>query len=265
MKTKLSQNFLVNRIIAEKIVEAVEPQTGDKIIEIGPGKGALTDLLIEKPIDIIALEKDFGIVENLKKVYKNRKNIKVVNRDALIFNSVDLAKFSKFDYKLVSNLPYAVTSPIINKYYVTGEIEKPKMAILMVQKEVAERLASKAGEKNRGILSVFLQYYYKIEILFEVTKENFQPVPQVDSAVIKLNKIKITVPLEIGMMHLIKAGFSQKRRKLINSLSPILNLNKTDLSDIMEKSQIKEGCRAEDLTVLDWQNLYTNFKDKFIH
>ncbi|KKP88958.1 MAG: Ribosomal RNA small subunit methyltransferase A [Berkelbacteria bacterium GW2011_GWA2_35_9] len=261
MKTKLSQNFLTNQIIAQQIVEAIESQTGDKIIEIGPGRGALTDLLIEKPIDILALEKDFGIAEKLKKVYKNRKNIKVVNRDALEFNSTDLARFTKNDYKLISNLPYAVTSPIINKYFVTGEIEKPTMAVLMVQKEVAERLASKAGEKNRGILSVFLQYYYAIEILFEVSKENFQPIPQVDSAVIKLSKKNNITPLEVGMMRLIKAGFSQKRRKLINSLFPILNFDKTDLFDIMEKSQIKEGYRAEDLTVLDWQNLYTILKN----
>ena len=263
MKYKLSQNFLKNTGIANQIVEAIDLKKGDKVIEIGPGRGALTDILVQKPIEILSLEKDFVIAENLKKKYKNQKNIKVVNRDALVFNSFDLERFSKSDYKLISNLPYAVTSPIINKYFVSGEIGKPFQAVLMVQKEVAERLSSKPGEKNRGILSVLLQYHYKIDYLFEVSKENFAPIPKVDSAVIKLSKIANQPILEMGQIRLIKAGFSQKRRKLINSLSPLLSLNKTDLSVIIKKSNIEEGSRAEDLSVLDWQKLYLALKNNF--
>lgn len=265
MKYKLSQNFLINTEISNKIVKAIEPVKGDKIIEIGPGRGALTDILIQFPVEILSLEKDFNLAENLKNKYKNKNNIKVVNRDALVFNTTDLERFSKVGYKLISNLPYAVTSPIINKYFVTSEIEKPKQAVLMVQKEVAERLSSKPGEKNRGILSVLLQYYYSIDYLFEVAKENFQPVPKVDSAVISLLKIANRSPLETGQIRLIKAGFSQKRRKLINSLSPIFNINKSDLSDIINKSNINEGSRAEDLSILDWQSLYQALKNNFIN
>lgn len=265
MKNKLSQNFLINTEISDKIVNAIEPEKGDKIVEIGPGKGALTDILVQFPVEILSLEKDFSLAEDLKNRYKNRKNIKVVNRDALVFNTTDLERFTKVGYKLISNLPYAVTSPLINKFFVTSEIEKPKKAVLMVQKEVAERLSSEPGEKNRGILTVLLQYYYSINYLFEVTKENFQPVPKVDSAVISLLKIVNQPPLETGQIRLIKAGFSQKRRKLINSLSPIFNINKADLSAIIKKSNIEEGSRAEDLSVLDWQNLYQALKNNLIN
>ena len=118
MKTKLSQNFLINTEISKNIVEAVNTKKHDKILEIGPGRGALTDILVQREVELLALEKDFVIAENLKKKYKNIKNIKIVNRDALVFNNTDLARFTKTDYKLISNLPYAVTSPIINKYFV---------------------------------------------------------------------------------------------------------------------------------------------------
>ena len=275
----LGQNLLTNSEIAKRIVVALDIRDGDFVVEVGPGQGALTDFLVEKPVSLLlAIEKDYKLVEFLRKKYGSRKKIKIVHNDVLRIDRivipteteeslkntkgsldgvypelVEWARDDERDYKLISNLPYSITSFFINKFFVSGEMEKPEKAVLMVQKEVAERLTSKPGEKNRGILSVLLQACCEVEKLFDVARENFTPTPGVESAVIKIIPRKKN--LDPRFIALVKAGFSAKRQKLANSLSQKLEMPKTEIADIIKSAGISENARAEDLGVNEWEKL----------
>ncbi|TSC95916.1 MAG: 16S rRNA (adenine1518-N6/adenine1519-N6)-dimethyltransferase [Candidatus Berkelbacteria bacterium Licking1014_2] len=251
----LGQNFLINKAIAAKIVAAGEVEKTDLVLEVGPGKGALTDFLIAASGRVMAVEKDIRLANGLREKYNNQPNVEIIQDDILKFKPTYYLLLTT-NYKLISNLPYSITSPFLSKFFISGKIEKPKLAVLMVQKEVAKRLTSLPGEKNRGVLTVLLQSCCQVDYLFTVGRENFQPQPKVDSAVIKIAPRKIN--LEPSFIAVVKAGFSAKRRKLANSLAGGLGITKASAIAIVQQSGLSVNVRAEDLTTEEWQEVWYN-------
>lgn len=287
------QNFLINKGILEKIINASEIKKDDIILEVGPGPGALTKKLSKKAKRVIVVEKDRNMIKILEKVLKeeNIKNVKVINEDIL---KLDLGKtickgFSKLSavggkseekkkpyskstalsieafyeqmrqvrkpYKLVANIPYYLTSALIRKFL--EEKTPPKKIILMIQKEVAQRICKK---NKMSLLSLSVQFYAKPKILFYVSKGSFFPAPKVDSAVIEIIPKK-TTPMESEIFFkFIKAGFSSPRKQLASNLAENYDLSKDNFKKIFEKINLDPRIRAEDLTLKNWIILtqYTN-------
>ena len=252
IKKQLGQNFLKNPEVVTKIIEAAEIKADDKIIEIGPGTGILTEALIKTGAAIFAVEKDYDLITTLKRNIGEPKNLKIVHQDALWF---DLSLFETGKFKVVANIPYNITSPLIRKF-IEGEI-KPESMVLMVQKEVAERICAAPGNSERGLLTIIVEFYADAEIVLQVPRKDFYPVPNVDSSVIKL-KIKNEKRNvdEKMFFKIVKAGLAAKRRQIHNSLSATFHWTKEETIKILELSEIKPTLRAEDLTLDQWFNLY---------
>ena len=250
-KKNLGQNFLIDEEILNKITANAEIKSNDFILEIGPGVGFLTEKLSEKARLVLAVEKDFKMVEFLRKKFKNVKNVKIIHTDIL---SYDLALMTK-DYKIVANLPYNISSPVIKKFLETDN--KPSLLVLMLQKEVAERLSAKPGDSNRGILTVMIELFGEAEIVENVMREKFYPMPDVDSAVIKIKVKSEKINFNpVSFMRFVKVGFSQKRRQIHHPLIAGLKLSKPEVLDILKLAKINFTKRAEDLALSDWVSLY---------
>ncbi len=251
-KKQLGQNFLKNPDVASKIAAAAAIIKSDTVLEIGPGTGILTKELVKTDAAVFAIEKDYKLITNLQKIYKNTKNLKIVHQDALWFDIDN----TKAGYKVVANIPYNITSPLIRKFLESDN--KPELMVLMVQKEVAERITAKPGSSARGLLTLIVEFYADAEILFEVPRNEFYPIPKVDSAVIKITTKKPHLRGEGKKVQsefffkIVKAGFSAKRRQVHNSLSATLRLEKNIVLDILSKAKIDPMLRAEDLTLEQW-------------
>ena len=247
----LGQNFLIDRNIVKKVIKAANLKSTDIILEIGPGLGALTKELVKKVKQVIAYEKDPRMCQTLKKSLKNYKNIEIVNGDVLKFEIIKLFKNLKLkiiNYKVVSNLPFYITAPIIRKFLEAKN--SPKEMVLLVQKEVAQRICARPPDMN--LLAISVQFYAKPEIISYVSKKSFWPIPKVDSAIIKIvPQKKYNVNKDL-FFKIVKAGFSQPRKQLANNLSKMLKLNKQEISSLLLKNNIKPTLRAEALTIKDW-------------
>jgi 16S rRNA (adenine1518-N6/adenine1519-N6)-dimethyltransferase len=264
-KKQLGQNFLKNPEIAKKIVSAAEIDKSDTIIEVGPGTGILTEELIKTEASVFAIEKDYDLIAKLQKRYNNVKNLKVVHQDVLWFDIEEFSTRLNSDksYKVVANIPYSITSPLIRKFLENANT--PKLMVIMVQKEVAERICAKPGDRSRGLLTLIVEYYADAQILFDVKRTEFYPAPTVDSAAIKIT-IKPNKPHRVGedqletkmFFKVVKAGFSSKRKQIHNSLGATLRLEKDTVISILNKSHINPSARAEDLSLNEWQELARN-------
>jgi 16S rRNA (adenine1518-N6/adenine1519-N6)-dimethyltransferase len=247
-KKSLGQNFLVNENIARQIVKSAEIK-GDNVIEIGPGKGVLTKYLADSDAHVLAIEIDQRLTKSLQ---KNFENIEIIEDDILKTNLPRLIEENNFQkYKVVANLPYYITSKIIRLLLETKY--PPEEMVLMVQKEVGERIVALDGKES--ILSISVKLYADPKILFDVSRENFEPIPKVDSAVIKIaRKDKIPDVDTKTFFSLVRAGFSAKRKMLVNNL---INFSypKAKLLDILKKSGLDPAVRAEKLSVEDWVKL----------
>ncbi|MFC1701087.1 16S rRNA (adenine(1518)-N(6)/adenine(1519)-N(6))-dimethyltransferase RsmA [Patescibacteria group bacterium] len=233
----LGQNFLINKGIVEKMVKTVEKT--DIILEIGPGLGIITKELAKKTKKVIAIEKDIKMAEILENELKEYKNIKIIKDDALKIN-FDYLK----EYKIVANIPYYLTSPIIRKFLESKN--PPKELILLVQKEVAKRICSKPPEMS--ILSIAVQLYSIPKIISYVSKNSFWPAPKVDSAIIQIfNIIKPKINIE-SFFEIVRNGFSSPRKQLGNNLP----------KDLLLKAGIDSKRRAETLSVEEWKKLAEN-------
>uniref|UniRef100_A0A7C4M629 Ribosomal RNA small subunit methyltransferase A n=1 Tax=candidate division CPR3 bacterium TaxID=2268181 RepID=A0A7C4M629_UNCC3 len=263
-KKQLGQNFLSDKKILMKIVESVDIKKDDTILEIGPGQGSLTYHLAQKAGKVIAVEKDTELVEYLGKKFENLKNLEIINDDILNFLESGIKNHELWNkkYIIIGNIPYYLTSFLLRKIF---EIKnKPSEIVLMVQKEVAERMVAKPLDKTRGkqgemnLLAISVQIFAEPEILFYVSKNSFWPKPKVDSAVIKIsnfkNKISNLDPEKF--MVLIKAGFSAKRKLLVNNLSKSLDIPKEKIYDIFRVVGLDFNVRAQDLSLGDWDNIY---------
>jgi 16S rRNA (adenine1518-N6/adenine1519-N6)-dimethyltransferase len=250
-KKYFGQNFLIENNILEDIIKGADLKKSDTVLEIGPGLGNLTKKLAKNAKEVITIEKDrefVKILENELQV-ENIKNVEMKEGDALKLETKNLK--IKNGYKLVANLPYYITSPIIRKFL--EEKNYPKLMVLMVQKEVAERICAKPPKMT--ILSVASQLYSKPQIIKIVKKECFWPKPKVDSAILKLENItsgKFSLQFRNNFFKIVKTGFSSPRKQLKNNLKNIFG-EKTE--EILKKTSINGTRRAESLSVKEWQKI----------
>jgi len=259
-KKKYGQNFLEDSELSEKIIEISGVSKDIEVIEIGPGLGFLTEKLIEKSKYLTAFEIDDDLIPVLNKKFQGRDNFSLIHED---FMTADLGTFldGKKNIKVVANIPYYITSPIINKLI---EYRKNISEIyLMVQKEVAERIASEAGSKNMSLLTHAVQFYADAEYLFTVPKEKFTPVPKVDSAFLKIKmfddeRYEKQISEEEYFKYL-KTAFSNKRKSIANNLSGEV-YSKEVTGDILEKLGKTRLARTEEFSVQEFINLIEELK-----
>lgn len=255
---RLGQSFLVNREILKKIIKTANPQSNDIILEIGPGIGVLTQELAKKVKKVIAIEKDPKMIEILKETLRDFKNIKIIQGDILKIKNGSIMKWLD-GYKVVANLPYYIVSPVIRKF-LESEYQSEEM-VLMVQKEVAQRIVARPPKMN--LLAVSVQFYSKPEIITFVSKKSFWPSPKVGGAIIKIIPRKsalLSAPISDQFFRIIKAGFSQPRKQVANNLSKGLKLNKEEVKSWLLKNKILPSQRAETLTIENWIKLTKSYK-----
>jgi len=253
-KKSLGQNFLTDESVVDRIIEAGEVSLGDNVLEIGPGQGFLTKELVKKAGKVLVIEKDEELAEFCRKNIVG-DNLEVLEGDVLDVNWKQiLAERELLDFKLIANIPYYITGKIL-RLFLENEFQ-PKILVLMVQKEVAERICAKPGKL--GILSLSVQYFGKPEIVEIVPREKFDPAPDVDSAVLKIvveNKSRLEPGEEKKFFRLIKVGFSSPRKTLVNNLSAGLQKSKEETEEVLEKIGFNGNTRAQELGVEDWKGL----------
>lgn len=251
----LGQNFLISDEVVEKIVEEADIKKEDTVIEIGPGLGALTNLLLEKSDDVKVIELDERMVNILKSRFILSKNLTIIYNDVLKVDLKELTKNAKGKVKVVANLPYYISTPIIMKLLEANDIIDE--IIVMVQKEVADRLTAKTGTRLAGAITYEVEYFSNSEEIIKVTKDCFIPSPKVDSAVIKLTlKKNIEKDNVDKLFKIVKAAFSQRRKTLENALlnSGMIE-SKAQLEKIYNELGFEKNIRGEKLTLEDYINL----------
>jgi len=266
----LGQNFLIDKNILNKIIESADIKSTDIILEVGPGLGTLTQELAKNAKKVVAIEKDKMMIEILKETLKDFKNVEVIQGD-ILKNKLDLPK----KYKLVANIPYYLTSPLIRKFL--EEKVQPEMMVLMLQKEVAQRICASSavasaedgktqtrrrqgyGERGMNLLAVSVQFYAEPKIISYVSKNCFWPAPKIDSAIIKITPARIATRSVAGgpdlFFKVVKAGFSQPRKQLGNNLSKMLKTERKKTEEWLLKNNIQPNQRAETLNVENWIDL----------
>ena len=254
-KKRYGQNFLIDEHVLNKIVSGAAISRSDTVLEIGPGIGTMTQALCEAAGEVIAVEIDRELIPILERTLSDYDNIRIINEDILKF---DLKAFLKKPVKVVANLPYYITTPIIMGLF---ESEAPIESItVMVQREVADRMRALPGGKDYGALSLAVQYYSEPEIIANVPQNCFIPRPNVGSAVINLVAHK-TPPVEVKdreyMFSLIKAAFSQRRKTLSNALKndSSLGLSREDVTGALKELALSEDIRGERLSLEDFARL----------
>lgn len=249
----LGQNFLIDGNILDKICDGINLDKDNEVIEIGPGIGTLTSALAERARKVIAIELDKRLLPILDDTLNSYKNIEVIHGDVLKLNLNNIIeeKFENKKVKLAANLPYYITTPIIMK--LLEQKVNLESIIVMVQKEVAERMKASPGSKAYGALSIAVQYYSNPEIVTIVPKNVFIPKPNVDSAVIKLDvysKPRVDVKDEQLFFNVVKGAFALRRKTLVNSLSSSdVGINKEEIKEILRDLNIKENIRGEKLSI----------------
>ena len=255
---RLGQNFLIDKAVLSKFIRAANLKLGDVILEIGPGLGIITQEIAKRTKKVIAIEKDPKMCEILKETLKGFNNIKVVRGNILKIGNWGLGIGN---YKMVSNLPYYITSPVIRKFLESPN--PPKEMILLVQKEVAQRICSNPPDMN--LLAISVQFYAKPKIISFVPKKSFWPQPTVDSAIIKISAFNQRKKSAFNQrfFKIVKAGFSQPRKQILNNLSKGLalslpnglKLDKEKVKSWLLKNNIQPSQRAETLKLENWISL----------
>ena len=254
-KKRFGQNFLIDEHVLNKIISGAEIHKDDTVLEIGPGIGTLTQALCEAAGEVIAVEIDRDLIPILEKTLDSFKNVRIINEDILKLN---LNEISQKPLKVVANLPYYITTPIIMGLFESGA---PIESItVMVQKEVADRMKAIPGGKDYGALSLAVQYYAEAKIIANVPQNCFIPRPNVGSAVIRLKAHK-NPPVEVGdkeyMFSLIKAAFLQRRKTLSNALKneSSLGLSRDEVVNALKKMGLPEDVRGERLSLEEFAGL----------
>lgn len=257
MPRHLGQHFLNNSAIIDQIISSSNLNNGDVVLEIGPGEGVLTSALSKTANKVIAIEIDEKLIPNLKERFANKKNVTIINDDILKINLPSLLKDNETkSYKLIANIPYYITSKII-RVFLEAQIP-PEEIILMIQKEVAERAVAGPGKMSK--LSASVQYYGEAEYLFTVGKENFNPPPEVDSAVIKISNIKkVSKEESRKFFRVVRAGFCARRKTLANNISNSFHINKNEVQDKLKTAGISPAARAQELSIEEWRELSNIF------
>ena len=262
-KKSFGQNFLVDPFYIEKIVASLNIQIGDTVVEIGAGRGALTRKLIERNAKVFAIELDRDLIPILKREFGQSENFNLIEGDALKLHFRQFANSGPI--KLVANLPYYISTAILQRL-IEQRATFSEM-VLMLQREVVERIAALPGNSERGFLSVLVEAYFEIGKLFDVPPAAFKPTPKVWSSVIKL-KIKNAGLItkserdELLFWKMVSAGFAQKRKTIFNNLKNVgselkrqTKLGKT-IDEILETAGIEKLRRAETLTLEEWKRIF---------
>ena len=265
----LGQNFIRDMSVIERIMDGAGIEPDDMVIEIGPGLGVLTSALASRAAFVTAVEIDGRLIPVLEETLKDYSNVRVINRDILKTDIGQLVEESRsaglFSGKvhIVGNLPYYITTPIIMKLL---EDNVPADSItVMMQKEVADRIRSAPGSRTYGAISAAVQYYCRVSKITDVPKEAFVPRPKVESTVLRLEPLKDEKPQvkdENMYLRCVKAGFAQRRKTLLNSLSSAGGIDKETVKMRLEAAGIDPGRRAETLTVEEFARMADSFSDE---
>jgi len=265
------QNFLIWENVYEKIVVAADLQKSDTVLEVGPGLGFLTEKLAHAVEQVTAVELDDKLAAILKQRLREQKisNVEVVNEDILKADIASLLHCSiatqrtKRSYKIVANLPYNITSRFLRKFL--SEIEnKPSLLVLLLQREVAERLTAKPGAMS--LLAVSAQFYADVRIIARVSKEAFWPAPKVESSIVKLevgSKKLENNENEKKFFQVVKAGFSARRKQLQGNLAKHLDMNSEKIiKEVLRAVGLTERVRAQELSVEQWKQLFIALRER---
>jgi 16S rRNA (adenine1518-N6/adenine1519-N6)-dimethyltransferase len=248
----LGQNFLQDPFALKEIIASAQIQATDTVLEIGPGLGSLTRYLAASAKEVIAIELDRNLLAPLQAVLAPYQNVRVIQGDILELSVEDIINAN--DYLVVANIPYYITSAVIR--HLLESNTKPRRIILTIQKEVAERICAKPGDMS--LLALSVQIYGKPYIAARIPAEAFFPAPKVDSAVLCIDIYpvpQIKTELLNTFFHLIKAGFSQKRKTLRNSLSSGLHIASSAAEEMLVQANIDSKRRAETLSIEEWEQL----------
>ena len=259
-KKKYGQNFLNDKEeILNKIIEVSNINEESEILEIGPGQGALTALLVERVKKLTCIEIDKDLENGLRKKFDKKENYSLVMGDVL---EVDFKKYLNAGTKVVANIPYYITSPIINKIIENKDLIDE--AYIMVQKEVGERICAKSG-KERSVLTLAVEYYGEANYLFTIPREFFNPIPNVDSAFISIKfykdkryEDKISEDL---FFKYIKAAFSNKRKNIVNNFST-LGYSKNEIKGLLQELEVSENERSENISIEKFIEIINIFENR---
>jgi len=282
-KKSLAQNFLTDEVHLNAIARSANLAKTDTVLEIGPGLGVLTKYLAAEAGRVVAVELDDRLIEFLKYRFSDQPHVSIVHSDILktdissLLNAADISTMAtsnpihaeqsgvfkkssaeenstKISYKAVANIPYYITSKVL-RFLLEADLS-PTVAVLLMQKEVAQRICATPG--NLSVLAVSVQFYAEAEIVHHIPATAFYPQPKVDSAVLRLNVLPSPAVEGVDpkqFFRVVKAGFSQKRKQLLNSISAGLQLAKVDAVTALDQAQIDPKRRAETLTIAEWGNL----------
>jgi 16S rRNA (adenine1518-N6/adenine1519-N6)-dimethyltransferase len=263
----LGQNFLTDGNILKGIADAAELAKDEIVLEIGPGLGSLTAELAEAAGMVVAVEIDKRLIPALKENLKDYSNVNIINGDILRLDAENMLTeviaergdgFTPTALKIVANLPYYITTPVVMKFLESGI--KAKTMVFMVQKEVADRMMAKPVGKEFGALSVAVQYYSRPSVVMEVPPQSFIPQPEVDSTVIRLD-LYTSPPVDLRdqdlFFRVVKAAFGQRRKTLVNALhnAGYFNINKEEIKNILTSIGIHENQRGETLSLEQFAQL----------
>jgi len=250
----LGQHFLVDETVLSTIISAAELSSKDFVIEIGPGLGILTTELAQNAGSVIAIEVDYKLASRLKQKLSYLHNITIINKDILKTELSDLIK-KKNSYKVVANIPYYITSPILSYFMETSL--KPSLMVVMVQKEVGKNIVAEPGEMTA--LSISLQVYSKPRIIAYVPSQSFYPPPKVDSVIVRFDMLPepaIKVDNINNFLTFVRCGFRSPRKQLRNSLAQGLRIKQSETALLLTKASIDSQRRPETLNLNEWQKLY---------
>lgn len=247
-KKSLGQNFLVDQDVVGRIIAAVDPKESDLIIEIGPGRGALTEKLLERARRLYALEFDARLAPLLREQFADKSNFALVEGDALSFNFRSLVGPGE-RLRLVANLPYNISTAILQRLFDFGELFSD--CVLMFQREVVERIAAVPGTKDRGYLTILTEAHFAVERLFDVPPEAFRPMPKVWSSVVRLVPRQLDLVHEAYFREFIGTAFGQKRKTILNNLKT----KYPNAQELLDSAGVEPNRRAETLTLAEWLKL----------
>lgn len=252
-KKSMGQHWLEDDASLEAMLQAADVSSGDTVLEIGPGLGTLTRKLVERAHSVIAVEFDERLAQELPGRV-TAANLRVIYQDILRFDLTELPP----GYKVVANIPYYLTSNLLR--VLSESANPPRQVSLLIQKEVAERVAAKPGDMS--LLSVTAQLYWQVELQRLVPAELFTPPPKVDSQIIALTYRHVPLFADVDtklLFRIVKAGFGERRKTLRNSLSGGLQLDKSAVEDLLRDAGIDPGLRAQSLTLEQWHDLYKSY------
>jgi len=264
-KKKWGQNFLIDKNVIDKIITRCNISEQEYVVEIGPGLGALTQRLAVHSKGVLAIDIDTNLNQPLQESLKEQANVKILFADVMKINIEEQIKVlfqlaNIYPYTVCANIPYYITSPIIFK--LLENCAHMREAVLMIQKEVAQRLLASPGSKEYGVLTIMVNYYADVELLMNISPNCFYPRPDVSSSVIRIKPLphpRVKVKEEQIFKGLIRAAFQQRRKTILNICNKFFSLEKDEINDKLKQLKIQPAARAENLSIQDFALLADSF------